>query len=178
MKIIDAHMHFSDIESFKSTAREISHIDYTSVGLRKEFSDSNIVLGIGMGLTESQRGGFPDDEAYNPMGFNLEEEVPKFLGYCVGINPIKLSGNDSKEELLNIEKELQKENVVGIKIYGGYYHYYVYDNIYSPVYDLAIKYKLPVVIHSGDTYSDRGLLKYSHPLTIDELSVKYRNINS
>ncbi|MDP4170218.1 MAG: amidohydrolase family protein, partial [Bacillota bacterium] len=44
-------------------------------------------------------------------------------------------------------------------------------------YQLAAKYLLPVVFHTGDTYSERGYLKYSHPLAIDEVAVKHRNVN-
>jgi uncharacterized protein len=47
---------------------------------------------------------------------------------------------------------------------------------YKKVYELAMKYDLPVVIHSGDTFSDRGLLRYSHPLYIDELAVRYPDL--
>lgn len=176
MKIIDAHLHFSDIQSFKDTAKDISYIDYSSKGLKKEFDDNNIVMGIGMGLTEESMGGFPDNNSQNPMGLDLEESIPKFLVYSVGINPIKLSENKNKE-LIRIERELEKDNVVGIKIYAGYYPYYIYDEVYENVYDLAKKYSMPVTIHSGDTYSQRGLLKYSHPLTVDELAVSHRDIN-
>jgi len=80
-------------------------------------------------------------------------------------------------QLDSIESELSRHDTVGIKLYAGYYPYYVYDKIYEPVYHLAAKYNLTIVIHSGATYSDRALLKYSHPLTVDELAVKYRNIN-
>lgn len=177
MKIIDAHLHFSDILSFKKTAMDISNIDYSSKGLKKEFEESNVLLGIGMGLTEKQEGGFPDVLCDNPMNLDLEYNVPDSLVYCVGINPEKLKGKDKEKELIGIEEELQKDRVVGIKIYAGYYPYYVYDEIYHPIYNLATKYKMPVVIHSGDTYSERGLLKYSHPLAIDELAVKYREVN-
>lgn len=176
MKIIDAHIHFSNIESFKKTATDISFLDYSSKGLGNEFDNSNIILGVGMGVTETSSGGFPDNESSNPMNLDLENELPKFIAECVGINPIKLI-EDEENELINIENYLRKEYVVGIKIYAGYYHYHVWDNVYNDVYKLAQKYDLPVVIHCGDTYSERGLLKYSHPLNVDELAFKYRDVN-
>lgn len=177
MKIIDAHIHFSDIDVLKKTALEISHLDYSSDGLLSEFEESNVVLGIGMGLNEVKGGTFPCEEVSNPMTLDLEEKISDRIACCVGINPSTLDGDKKNEQLLKIEKELQKKNVVGIKIYAGYYHYFVYDKIYEPVYELASYYNLPVVIHSGDTYSERGLLKYSHPLTIDELAVTHRSMN-
>lgn len=175
MKIIDAHLHFSKIESFEKTAKEISFVDYSAIGLKKEFNDNNIIAGIGMGVTERMRGGFPDISSPNPMSLDLDNNIPSNLTYCIGINPVKLVGESKEQELVEIEKEL-RGNAIGLKIYAGYYPFYVYDPVYEPIYALAEKYNVPVAIHSGDTYSDRGLLKYSHPLTVDELAVNHRNI--
>lgn len=86
MKIIDAHMHFSNIESFKRTAAELSKLDYSYEGLQKEYREANVVLGIGMGLTEMEKDGFPDPSSPTPMGMDLAE-LPPFLVYCAGINP-------------------------------------------------------------------------------------------
>lgn len=172
LKIIDAHMHFSHIESFQKTAKDRSNIDYSYEGLCKEYNDANVVLGIGMGVTEDQLGGFPCQKAQTPMGLDMLNEGHEKIVYCAGINPHALE----KEQLLNLEAELSKDRVVGMKIYLGYYPYYAYDKIYGPVYELASRYNVPVVFHCGDTYSERGLLKYSHPLTLDEVAVQNRNV--
>ena len=177
MKIIDAHMHFSNIESFKRTAREISKVDYSSVGLQKEYEESGVVCSIAMGLTEVDLGGFPDEASHNPMELDLEDKLPTYIKGCLGINPVLIHSNANRnQELDQIELAIQKDWVVGLKIYAGYYRHYVYDDVYQPVYDLAEKYNLPIVIHMGDTFSERGLLKYSHPLTVDELAVSRRKI--
>lgn len=172
MKIIDAHIHFSDIESFHETARERSFVDYSYDGFVKEYEEANVILSIAMGLTETSQMGFPDNGANTPMGLDLTSSIPETIVYCPGINPYELN-----EKALNrLEKEIQKPNVVGMKIYLGYYPIYAYDELYHPVYHLAEKYSLPVVFHTGDTFSERGLIKYAHPLTIDEVAVKYRNV--
>lgn len=174
MKIIDAHMHLSHIESFKETAANRSFVDYSVVGLLKEYADNGVVLGIGMGLTESVPGGFPDREAATPMGLDMiESAYPKQIVYCPGVNPYRLN----QDGLDALERAIQRPEAVGIKIYLGYYPFYAYDDVYQPVYELAKRYELPVVYHTGDTYSERGLLKYSHPLTIDEVAVQHREIN-
>lgn len=171
-KIIDAHIHLSNIESFKETAQSLSKVDYSLEGVQAEMEAANIVLAIGMGVTETPKMGFPDYEANTPMGLDLGESLPKTIVYCAGINPYKLDATAIAE----LEREIQKDYVVGIKIYLGYYPFYAYDQVYDPVYELAEKYDLPVVFHTGDTYSERGLLKYSHPLAIDEVAVKHRNV--
>ncbi|MCM3215615.1 amidohydrolase family protein [Niallia taxi] len=171
-KIIDAHIHLSNIQSFKETAQLLSKVDYSLAGVQAEMEAANIVLAIGMGVTETPKMGFPDYEANTPMGLDLGDTLPRTIVYCAGINPYKLG----TAAIAELEREIQKDNVVGIKIYLGYYPFYAYDQVYDLVYELAEKYDLPVVFHSGDTYSERGLLKYSHPLAIDEVAVKYRKI--
>lgn len=173
MKIIDAHIHFSEIESFYDTAQTLASIDYSQKGLLDEFARSGVVAAVGMGVTETSAGGFPDIAALNPMLLDLKDSMPDNLFTCVGINPVTLH---QEGQLKALEESLQWDHVVGIKLYAGYYHYNVGDAIYDPVYDLARKYKLPIVIHGGLTYSDHGLLQYSHPLSMEETFLKHRDI--
>ncbi|MCM2676790.1 amidohydrolase family protein [Alkalicoccobacillus plakortidis] len=171
MKVIDAHLHFSNIQSFKDTAKDLADISYNAEGLLKEYKDANVVLGIGMGVVETSPGEFPDRSAQALMGLDLETR-PKQIMCCIGINPFLFT----EKSLVELEEELQKDWVVGIKIYLGYYPYYAYDEVYQPVYRLAKQYDIPVVYHTGDTYAEKGLLKYSHPLSIDEVAVEHRDV--
>ena len=75
-----------------------------------------------------------------------------------------------------VEKHLQRKNCVGIKLYPGYNHFYVYDSVLDPFYQLAMQYKKPVAVHTGMTATSRALLKYSHPLTLDEAAVRYPQV--
>ncbi|WP_223701952.1 amidohydrolase family protein [Sutcliffiella deserti] len=172
MKIIDAHVHFSRIGSFQDTATRLSHLSYTYEGLLKEWKENHVVGGVAMGVTETIHNGFPDYQSETPMGLDLSEAIPRNLIYCVGINPFKMN----EENIRMLEEDIQKPNVAGMKIYLGYYPFYAYDEVYKPVYQLATKYNVPVVFHTGDTYSERGLLKYSHPLTLDEVAVAHREV--
>lgn len=164
MKIIDAHIHFSNIKSFHDVSQK-SNVDYSLNGYKNEFQN---IQTIGMGLTEHKQP-FPDQYSTNPMTLDLDIN-PDTMYTCLGINPLMPFDKES------LRKQVTK-NVVGFKIYAGYYHYHVHDEIYTPVYELCEELNLPVVIHSGDTFSEKGLLKYSHPLEIDELAVKFRNVN-
>lgn len=173
MRIIDAHVHFSNISAFKSTAQTQSYVDYSANGLLEEFRQAGVVAGVGMGVAESAEGAFPDGAVPNPMPLDLEESLPNNLFTCVGINPLTLHCDGQIEAL---QQSLRTERVVGIKLYAGYYHYSIGDEIYSPVYKLAAEYRLPIVVHGGLTYSDNGLLKYSHPLSMEETLLKHRDI--
>ncbi|HUH67030.1 MAG TPA: amidohydrolase family protein [Syntrophales bacterium] len=170
MVIIDTHIHFSRIASFEEAALHDSGCDYSLSGLKEELAGNKVRAAIAMGLTESSRFGFPDASAENPMGLDLSYTWPDELYFCPGINPHDLSDSS----LDNIEQALHNPRSVGLKLYPGYYPFPVNDSVYEPVYELAARFNVPVVIHSGDTFSERGLIKYSHPLAIDELAVTHR----
>ncbi|MCM3172061.1 amidohydrolase family protein [Paenibacillus sp. MER 99-2] len=173
MKIIDAHVHYSDIAAFKETAETLASIDYSEKGLLEEFSKAGVIAGVGMGVTETVPDAFPDPNALNPMLLDLSEGLPNHLYTCIGINPLTLH---LEGQLDAIEQSLRSEHVVGIKLYAGYYHFNVGDEIYDLIYKLASTYQMPIVIHGGLTYSDRGLLKYSHPLSMEETFLKHRDL--
>jgi len=172
-KIIDAHMHFSNIQKFHKAA-ETSGVDYSYNGYLKECAVNNVVASVCMGLAETTIAAFPDNAAPSPMIADLDPKRPPGLNLCLGINPHSL-----REEFIpQIERMVTGDNgIIGFKIYAGYYHYHIHDKIYAPVYRLAAKYGLPVAIHTGDTYSDKGLLKYAHPLEADELALQWRDVN-
>ncbi len=175
MRIIDAHLHFSAIRSFREAAGTISHVTYSGEGLLAEQARCGIVAGIGMGLSETWPGGFPDDAAPTPMGLDLEPVWPDGLHACAGVNPVDLRrrGDVAVQALRQM---LADPRVVGIKLYAGYYPFFLSDEVYDPVYRLAEEHGLPIVVHGGVTYSDRGLLKYSHPLSFDEAIVRHRSL--
>ncbi|MFM8272813.1 MAG: amidohydrolase family protein, partial [Gemmata sp.] len=44
---------------------------------------------------------------------------------------------------------------------------------YRRYYELAARYRVPVMFHTGDTYSPRAKLKFAHPLGVDEVAVDH-----
>ena len=168
MGIIDAHMHFSQIASFEDCAKRASFVDYTESGYVAEAGENTVERSVCMGLSECAPAGFPDNDAKTPMLADLAEKLPSGMSLCPGINPHTLGGR-GLDELAELIKSAG--NVAAIKLYAGYYHIDINDPVYRPAYDLAEKYDLTVAIHTGDTYSSRGLLKYAHPLFLDELAV-------
>ena len=173
MKIFDAHMHFSDVQAFYTAAEDAS-VDYSYEGYVKEREQAGILGSICMGLTESQKHAFPDHAALTPMIADLDRRPPNFYT-CLGINPHTLD-DDAIKRIHQLVSD-KNAGVVGFKIFAGYYHYYVHDPIYWPIYEIAAEYGLVVAIHTGDTYSEEGLLEYSHPLTADRAAVKFRDTN-
>ena len=168
MKIIDAHVHYSRITSFEECAKHTSVVNYTEQGYLSETTACDVVKSICMGLTEKSPGGFPDAGADTPMTADLMSDLPPGMSLCLGINPHTLT-----DRSLAVTEDMIKNSVsvVGMKVYAGYYHVDITDPIYDPVYDLAEKLDITIVIHTGETFSSRGLLKYSHPLRVDDLAV-------
>ncbi len=99
------------------------------------------------------------------------EKVPS-LGAVAGISYLNYRERDLRE----LADFLKAGLVRGLKLYPGYEPFYPRDRRPQLVYDLAEEFDVPVMIHSGDTYSPKGKLKYSHPLEIDEVAVDHPKV--
>ncbi len=177
MKIIDAHIHFGVSEGFDRVAQESGQTNSVEF-LAGAFADSHVVQAIAMGTRRGDNpavcspqtpdlGGKLDPEHYNQ---------PDFIRYCCGVDSSALPGCDLAQSLAEFEQLLRTPQCVGIKMYTGYNHLYPHDRIHYPFYELAQQYDVPVVLHTGDTAGTRGLVKYSHPLEIDELAMAFPQV--
>lgn len=79
--------------------------------------------------------------------------------------------------LAELREYVEAERVRGLKLYPGYQPFYPADPLWRPAYEFAAEHRIPVMIHSGDTYSPKGKLKYSHPLHVDEVAVDHPEVN-
>jgi predicted TIM-barrel fold metal-dependent hydrolase len=79
--------------------------------------------------------------------------------------------------LEDLREGLRAGDIRGLKLYPGYEQFYPNDPGLEPVYRLAEEYDVPVMIHSGDTFTPGGKLKYAHPLHVDEVAVDHPNVN-
>lgn len=80
-------------------------------------------------------------------------------------------------ELNSLRQYLEEGSVRGLKLYPGYEPFYPADPKLEPVYRLAAEMQVPVMIHTGDTFTPRGKLKYAHPLNVDDVAVDYPETN-
>jgi predicted TIM-barrel fold metal-dependent hydrolase len=99
------------------------------------------------------------------------ERIPS-LGVVAGISYNQYRQHDLRE----LAEFLQAGLVKGLKLYPGYEWFYPHDARLRLVYDLAEEFNVPVMIHSGDTFSPKGKVKYAHPLEIDEVAVDHPNV--
>ncbi len=56
---------------------------------------------------------------------------------------------DYMRKLGELKDFLERGQIVGIKLYTGHEPFYLTDPLLEPVYDLAIRYQVPVLFHSG-----------------------------
>lgn len=81
-----------------------------------------------------------------------------------------------ERDLRELAEFLKDGQVKGIKLYPGYEPFYPWDKRCQVVYELCLEYDVPVMIHSGDTFTPHGRLKYAHPLEIDEVAVDHPDL--
>ena len=160
MKIIDAHLHFCQDPYFDQIAEAAGHKN-SCAHLREEYAAHNILHGVVMGN----------------RGLQLSDhDYPEELSYCIGLDSTCFKAEEAVQQADLVEKHLQRKNCVGIKLYPGYNNFYIYDAAVDPFYQLAMAYQKPVAVHTGMTATSRALLKYSHPLVLDEAAVRYPRV--
>lgn len=168
MKIIDAHthLHIKPEPHHIRDAKKIG-IDYSLKSFSRELTENEVIASIVI------------DDSFNdetPTGYDSLIKLrkkDKRIFPVTAVNPYLVS-------LKGIEKlktGLKNKLIYGIKIYLGYYPRYASDVAYSELYRMAGEYGCPVIIHTGDTYGSQYQVKYSHPLQIDELAIKFRKTN-
>lgn len=163
MKIIDAHIHtnFSDKEAaeFIRTYK----IDYTWEGLQNSLDENKIEAAIAITGDHTS----PTPGQYEMLREQANKD-PR-LKIVVSIHPQFTKFWHVK----TIKKLFEKNLIAGIKIYPAYHPVYPNDKRYFPFYKLAGQYKKPVIVHTGDTFGSQYLVKYSHPLSMDEVAVAF-----
>ena len=165
--IIDAHLHLSEMQDdYLIRYADFNGLKYTLnelLGLMEEY-------GIETGLLLS------------PL-LNDGRAVPnsKIVELCKKsrdkLHPV-ITVDPSREEVqacIGMAKD-NKENVKGFKIRLGYEAVFPDDSVFDPLYDYAESRNCPILFHTGDTATSEGSLIHSHPLTIDALANKRKEL--
>ncbi len=83
---------------------------------------------------------------------------------------------DNRTDLFELEDRVWKGMVKGLKLYPGYDRYPINDPSLESFFRLAAKYDVPVMIHTGDTYSKHAKVRQAHPLLVDDVAVDYPDV--
>jgi hypothetical protein len=79
--------------------------------------------------------------------------------------------NYRERDLREVADYLKDGRVKGLKLYPGYEPFYPADKRCQVIYDLAMEFDVPVMFHTGDTFTPKGRIRYSHPINIDDVAV-------
>lgn len=136
--------------------------------LRQEMAAAGITLALGMGCLD----GGEDD----PLGIAGTLAVAR---HVPGLHPIGAMDprRDDDAHFHAVEAVLRGGQVKALKGYLGYLHFGPDHPGYRRYYDLAGRYRVPVIFHTGDTYSARAKLKFAHPLLVDEVAVDHPRVS-
>jgi hypothetical protein len=165
MPIIDAHMHTQFLPIDKENAA-VCGTDCTEAGLERELKDADIEWFVSIGS---------DFDEPTPMGLDyLKAQRKRFpnLIPVLGVNP----GKTTRLGLARLDDALAQGDAAGIKIYPGYYPFAPTAQVYEDIYRIAERHACPVIIHTGDTLVKDGLIKYTNPIEVDELAVRFRGV--
>jgi uncharacterized protein len=139
-----------------------------AAALRQQMQESGAEILLGMG----HRGGSEDD----PLGIASTLRIAELLPELHAIGVADPSRVDTAH-LQGVERQLRSGTVKALKGYLGYLYYGPDSTAYVPYYELAARYRVPFIFHTGDNYSDVAKVKYAHPLLVDEVAVDHRDVN-
>jgi predicted TIM-barrel fold metal-dependent hydrolase len=128
------------------------------------------------GITTVLAMGCLDGGPGDPLGIGGTLELARHVPglFAIGVADPR---RREPEHLRSVEEVLKAGRVKALKGYLGYLHHGPDDAGYRPYYELAERYRLPFIFHTGDTYSSRAKLRFAHPLGVDEVAVDHPRVN-
>jgi predicted TIM-barrel fold metal-dependent hydrolase len=173
--IIDTHIHLvrgnPDLKPLGPYGERVtdSPEEEKAGWLKREMKAAGIRMAFAMG----HRDGPPDDPLGIASTLRLASRVPGLKAIGVA-DPTRTT----PEHLRAVEQQIEREraSVVALKAYLGYIPIGPEDERYEPYYRLAAKYRLPFILHTGDTWSSKALVKYAHPLRVDEVAATHPSL--
>ena len=159
--IVDCHVHLNnyDEDRVPTLARCLDLLELT---MRRNRVDLALVL-----TSYTVTPGRPSTRSV----VEAIRDIP-FLSVVAGLDFTTFAPGD----LVEIAEYVRAGKVRGLKLYPGYQPFYPHDPRWTPAYEFAAEHRIPVMIHSGDSYSPKGKLKYAHPLQIDEVAVDFPEV--
>ena len=142
-------------------------LDVLAARLQREMHEAGVQHALAMGCFNAAQ----DDPLGVAGTLGLARQVTGL--HAIGIaDP---SRNDP-EHLRRVDKVLATGQVRALKAYLGYLHYAPDHAGYRPYYEMAARHSIPVVFHTGDTYSPRAKLRYAQPLMVDDVAVDHPKV--
>jgi predicted TIM-barrel fold metal-dependent hydrolase len=155
--IIDCHVHVNGYESLKNLSLD-ERIRALSDTMQANKIDQAIIISS-YKINEER-----------PSTSQILDSVKNYDNIHV-VAGFSIDNHDEKNIIEEYRQYLKNGKIKGLKIYPGYEHYYPYDPKYQKVIDLCVEYDVPLMIHTGDTYTPHGKVRFAHPINVDDVAV-------
>ena len=164
MSIIDCHVHLNNYDQINKNERKGLSLQERLNSLLDTMENNNIHYSI---LLSSYKIDLNRPSTSQMIDIINKNNNKNKIGVVGGFT----IDNHNNEDIKNYKQWLKDDIIKGIKLYCGYEHHYPYDERYQIVYDICVEFDCPLMIHTGDAFSNRAKVKYSHPLNIDDVAV-------
>jgi uncharacterized protein len=164
MSIIDCHIHLNNYDELNKTENKVLSLEERLNALLESMEDNGIVYSLILSSYKVDVNRPSTSQIIESINLNnVENKIGVVAGYTID--------NHTREDLINYREWIKDGVIKGIKLYCGYEHHYPYDERYQIVYDMCTEFDCPVMIHTGDAFSNKAKIKYAHPLNIDDVAV-------
>lgn len=165
---VDVHVHPTRYSRHGATFAVKNRIEFTPAGLLREMDVHGIEWGVFLcpRLAPTLAEGLADVSA-------VAAESGGRLLPTGTVDPTR--GSDEVAHAIELWSRASP-GLRGIKLYPGYRPFDVTDARLEPVYQFAEHHKVPVWVHQGDTSDPDGLLRYTRPILLDEVAVRWRAV--
>ncbi|MCI4333516.1 MAG: amidohydrolase family protein [Thermoplasmata archaeon] len=165
---VDAHVHLTRHWPDLAGTAYRHDLDYTVTGLLREMDAAGVGSALAISVVET-----PDVGASIEEGRALAKASGGRLRPVSTVDPT--AGTESVTAALDALRQVPE--LAALKLYPGYRPFYPHDARLDQVYEFAAARRLPVLIHQGDTLSRHGLLKFARPIEVDEVAVRWPEVN-
>jgi predicted TIM-barrel fold metal-dependent hydrolase len=165
---VDVHLHLSQYWPDLPRYSYGPEVDFTVPGLVRELDAQGIGFGILLQLETA-----PTIEDTLREGRDLWTKSGGRLLPTSTVDPVR----GEAEVAHAVELWEKVRDLIAIKLYPGYRHFYPHDARLGPVYEFAHRRRIPVMIHQGDTLYPDALVKFARPIEVDEVAVRYRDVS-
>lgn len=165
MPIIDCHVHLNKYDKIGSLSKRFTSLENRLDALVQSMDNNHVDYSIVISSYRVDANRPSTSQIIDIVGKN--ENIRNKIGIVTGFT----IDNHTEEDLKQYRIWLKDRLIKGVKLYCGYEHYYPYDKRYQKVYNICMEYGVPVMIHTGDTYSSTAKLRYAHPLNVDDIAV-------
>jgi len=140
-----------------------------AAAIRREMAAAGLTAVLAMGRLDG-----PDGD---PLGVAETLEVARLVPGMFAIGAMDPRRGDDASHMRAVEAEVRLGKVKALKGYLGYLHFGPDHAGYRPYYEVAERHRLPVIFHTGDTWSPRAKLRFAQPLLVDDVAVDHPKVS-